>query len=116
MATNKERIIFIKNRINKYFEEKSTILKKITLENIKVANIMHINACCTGFTNLIAGRTEWIFGYNIKPVTWFKCECDESRKNKYLHIWLNPKCDKTENQQRVSKDTVQRPVLMSVRT
>ena len=53
--------------IHKLFEEKSAILKKITLEDIKVANIMHINACCTGFTNLISGRTDAMILSTKKP-------------------------------------------------
>lgn len=44
--------------IYKYFEEKDYILKKITLSDKRVANVMHINSCCIAFTNLISGRTD----------------------------------------------------------
>jgi len=44
--------------VYKFFDEKSKILKELTLNKDKVANIMHINSCCIAFTNLISGRTD----------------------------------------------------------
>jgi len=53
--------------IHKLYEEKSEMLKKITLGNTRVANIMHINACCTAFTNLLSGRTDAMILSTKKP-------------------------------------------------
>ena len=52
---------------HKCFEEKSKILRKLTLGDIKVANVMHINACCISFTNLISGRTDALVQSTKKP-------------------------------------------------
>ena len=53
--------------VHKYFEEKDRILKEITLNEQKVANVMHINSCCIAFTNLISGRTDALILSTKKP-------------------------------------------------
>lgn len=53
--------------VYKCFEEKEKILKEITLNEQKVANVMHINSCCIAFTNLVSDRTDALILSTQKP-------------------------------------------------
>lgn len=53
--------------LHKKTEEKRKVLEFLMNSEDRVANFMHINACCWAFANLVAGRTDALVLSTTKP-------------------------------------------------
>lgn len=53
--------------LHKKTEEKRKVLEFLMNSEERVANFMHINACCWAFANLVSGRTDALVLSTIKP-------------------------------------------------
>lgn len=53
--------------IGKEYEAKKKLLEMMLNSQEKVAGFMHINSCCIGFTNVLAGRTDALILSTKKP-------------------------------------------------
>lgn len=53
--------------LHKKTEEKKKVLEFLMNSEDRVANFMHINACCWAFANLVSGRTDALVLSTIKP-------------------------------------------------